>query len=418
VKCYLQRYTLLLALLVLGPVTGCRSNGCCAKTPLDKEIRRCSEAGFTALAESTAEEAVAYYRCAVKRAWAMNDYREIANNTYNLSSAFFADDHCAEGRDWVLESRAAFLCGGMDATPTFLLESKIARKQKQFGESDVLLKSASCSIDHIPFCNLDKLARTTGGFNVKLLEAVPGSQLANCTNSKRKRRLRAQTQLERAELACDLCDIDRANTALEHAKDLRGHDDDIIDAGIARVSGRILEVQGRSRLAASRYCAEAGILRAHGRYREMADALEAAGSAFESGAAYSEAAEAFHQSARSHFGRNEYLDALRLIECARRCAETCCRHDMTRRVALLFREVSREVAERSDLPDTDARPTQVPDVPLTPPPAAPSETPADEAAQPEKAAARRQRGVNAEPDYFIPTSRVPPPFELVLPEPE
>lgn len=429
-RCCLPRYPLLLMLTVGSLLPGCSSCSCCAVKPLDREVRRCSEAGFQALAESTAAEAIVHYHCAVKRAWAMNDYPEIARNALNLASALFANDQCSESRDWILEARAAFHCAGMDVTPAYLLEAKVARKQQRFGESEALLSAASRSIESIPFCNLDELARSAGGFNAKLLDAASGSQATSCTNSKRKRRLQAQTHLEVAELACDLCDVQRAQANLEQARALRGHGDDLIDAGIARVGGRICQLQGRCRQAAAHYCAEAGILRAHGRYREMTDALEAAGTAFESVAACGEAAEAFHQAARSHFGRGEYLNALRLIESARRCGEASSHQEIRRRVALLFREVSREIAEQSG-PSVAAapsastdKPPPVPEVPNADElmksssslPQTPDRTEPEQADEPEEQQEVPMPDVGLDPADFIRMSRVPPPFDLVLPE--
>ncbi len=384
--CWPGVVAMIIVIAILVAANGCRTT----RNNVDAEIVRNSAQAQQAFAEGADTEAIRRYRSAVKRAWALDDADQIARNAYNLAACLAAVRSPLEARDWLAEARAEFWrSGNRDGATTWLLEAKIAEQMGFLDDAESISlalhargrragdrTSAAQQCAYWPAPNIathDQHNR----FAARSDRKRHGDRKDQAKGHPRRHgqtTTEAAAHLLRANLACDLGELERAAGELSAAQRfLRHSNDDSVQAEFQRTAGRLLLFEGRALEAARRFDAEASLLRTAGHYREMPLAWAAAGEAYEAEGQFAAAADRYQRAARMWYGQDHGDRALILIQHAVDLAQLAGDSQVEGRLAIVFgeiasametEEVSRQKKPTTSTPKLEAIPSPAAAPPL------------------------------------------------------
>ncbi len=343
-------------LMLVCALAGCRQGAKKAKP--DAQLMRLASDAREAFALGVDATALARYRQAVKRAWALDDPVEIARCSYNLAACLTSVGRYDEARGWLAESRVELARTGRSSAEAWLLEAKVARQQGRWAEAEAIRQAVAARLQRgnqpgddwhlggIPVAPPD--ARCGEEFDVptskwsavceKLPQPAAVVERADCRDDNREAR-RALWVFE-ANLACDRGDVPGAQAALDQVRRAHRHGDQAEMAEIERVSGRIALLTFQPAEAGRAFDREAERFRRAGHYREVAFAFYDAGEAYESAGMAPLAIDRYLRTARMLYARDAWVDALLVIELCLPMAESLGDADLGGRLGIIFREVS------------------------------------------------------------------------------
>lgn len=339
-----------LALLCLA-VTGCRT-GATTVRQTDSTLQRHAKRAAEAYAEGHVDQAIAEYRKAVRRAWAMDDPYESGTAAYNLAACLASNGMAPEARDWLLDARVELKRAGYSAGNVWLLEAKIAQEESRLEEVPYLIQRAACSdppcaeIVRPECCDGDD---PCGGQCVARIPCL-GPRLQKRQAVKEcEQSYQAQLHLMKARFAAEQYDIPTAQRELECACDLAT---DVcscdLHAELHNVAALIHIAKGEYLQAARHLDRETQKLRWAENYREIPNALNLASAAYEQAGLPDLAAERLCRAARVFYGRDELQRAWRFVQLAGPLAEAACAENTKIRLSLLANEILHELSEQGE----------------------------------------------------------------------
>lgn len=383
---------LLVGVAAVGLV-GCRSN---QKQPRpDPQVQRLASDAREAFALGVDATALARYRQAVKRAWALDDPVEVAHNSYNLAACLLSVGRYDEAHGWLAECRVELARTGEHSAAAWLLEAKLARQEGRLGEAEYISRAIAARVrpgarpedcpplGGIPVappearCGdaLDDEPTRLARLQDKLSNHEACADRIECHTADRQ--ARRGVWIFEANLACDRGDLAAARAALDRAQRHERPLTQLDWAEIDRVSGRIALLAFSPAEAGRYFDREAERCRRAGHAREVAFAFYDAGEAYESAGMVPLAVDRYLRTARMLYARGAWVDSLLVVELCLPLVEQLGDADLAGRLGVLFREVSAEaekLAKKSDRKKDGAdQPTSSP----APSPAGPLPPPAE-----------------------------------------
>lgn len=350
------------AVAVVG-LTGCRST---KKQPRpDPQVQRLASDAREAFALGVDATALARYRQALKRAWALDDPVEVANSAYNLAACLLSVGRYDEARGWLAECRVELARTGRHSGAAWMLEAKLARQEGRLGEAEYISRAIAARVrpgarpedcpplGGIPVappearCGdmLDDEPTRLARLQEKLSAKEACADRIECQTADRQAR-RAVWIFE-ANLACDRGDLAAARAALDRAQRHERAVTQLDWAEIDRVSGRIALLAFAPAEAGRHFDREAERCRRAGHAREVAFAFYDAGEAYESAGMPPLAVDRYLRTARMLYARGAWVDALLVIELCLPLVEQLGDADLAGRLGVLFREVSAEAEQHA-----------------------------------------------------------------------
>ena len=340
------------ALLVLA-IAGCHASSG-SQRKMDSTLQRHVKHATEAYSEGHVEQAMAEYRKAIRRAWAMDDPYESGTAAYNLAACLTSDSRLSEAQDWLLDARVELHRAGTSAGNAWLLEAKIAQVQGRFEDATYLVQRAACSEPPCP----DDASRACCGDNDPCRDRCVAK--LPCLGPKLKQRraardcqdsYQAQIHLLRAGSAAEQYDIAAAQSELARACELAagvcGYD---LHAQLHNVAAMIHIAKGEYLQAGRHLDREAENLRWAGNYREIPTALELASAAYQQAGQLDLAADRVCRVARILYGRGELDQAWDVVQLAVPIAELTGSETARIRLALLANEILLVLSEQGDAP--------------------------------------------------------------------
>lgn len=268
--------------------------------PADPLLVQLATSGGSAYALNSFDRAARFYRLALQRARALDDATEIGKQAYNLAAALFMSGKPAEALPYLEEAETAFAAIREDTGPILLLKARALR--------------------------------SAGGTNEAL------SVLQRVVELDTPRDVQAQGWLLFGHIMLDAGQGDEAEKALRRARSVAS-DDPVLRAGIAGLEARLAVLGGNPGLAAEKFDMEAAAFQEAGRYRDMADSLLRAGSAYAEAKLFERAGDRFYRAARSFYGQGDTARALEAIERALAAADRAPEAGWSKALAALFNEI-------------------------------------------------------------------------------
>jgi tetratricopeptide (TPR) repeat protein len=257
-----------------GLAAGCATP---AGPRLDDQIQRDTAAGRAAYDTGSIGKAADLYGLALARARLTDDAVETARAAYNLAACLAALGRYTEAHDLLVLARAGFGTNGSAAAQTYLVEARMLRRQGQGEEAA-------------------KVART----------ALGASDDPDAS---------AQAGILIADMACDAADGAKAQGALEWVRGrLKSVKNPRVQADAASVSARIALLGKAFGEAGRGWDACAGWLRRAGQYRQMAEALNNAGEAYQQAGLWREAFDRYVRAGQSYLGGGDRKAALAALQ--------------------------------------------------------------------------------------------------------
>lgn len=326
---------------------------------MDPSLQRYVKDADQAYANGQLEPAIANYRKALRRAWAMDDPRESGTAAYNLAACLMSDSKFGEARDWLLDARVEYGRAGLSTGNVWLLEAKLARLEYRFEEVDDLLRRAACSeapcsqVTSSNPCSDRKFCCGNGeGCVIKI--PVIGRRLEkhragrDCRNA-----YQAEIHLIRARAAAEQYEITSASREWALACELvDGIGSCDLQAELHDVAAMIHIAQGDFLRAAHHLDRETECLRWAGNYREIPPTLELASAAYQQAERLESAAGRLCRAARVLYGRGDLNHAWQVVQRAIPLAEATCTESTRIRLALLAHEILMSMTEEDG--DTQA----------------------------------------------------------------
>lgn len=276
-RCWRQEMLLLVVILAAGCATQHRG-------PVDKQIVELSEAGQAAYAAGLPSKAVVLYSRALERSLLLDEPREAARNAYNLGLCRMAMGEYPEARGLLEQARIILEPDGAELGKVLLA---LAELNVRAGDEE----SARALSERVPKVCREKTMRCQAAILLGELEAKAG----NLPES-RKHYVAAQK-------ACDWQDLPPALGAR-----MAGLMAELTAAGVLRGDRTVLLMR------------KAACLRQAGSYRDMAQALGAAGDAYDATGRKAAAFGCYERAAHSLHAAGDRNAALDMVGRMRRIA--------------------------------------------------------------------------------------------------
>ncbi len=254
----------------------------------DPVLKREAASADTLSAAGSWEKAAAHYSEALRRARQMDAPGQIAAQAYGLAACRAQAGDYAAARALIEEGLVEARRAGVSEQPLALLRIRVARLQKSFDEAQAM--------------------------------AMESAQAAEKTGDKL---YMARLRVTLAQIACEKGDPARAREHMKSAgpllKKLPADDALLAEAHVAQAA--VCRADREYREAARQCDAAAGVLRAAGRYGDMALVLEDAAQAWADAGEPGLAADRWHRSARSALAAGAVEHAAELIRKGSKSAE-------------------------------------------------------------------------------------------------
>ncbi len=309
---FICAYSMLISFVIFF-TAGCGSPRVAGAPHPDPELERNAVAARSAYAAGSVESASVFYAKALDRARLADQPGEISRLAYNLAACRARAQQYSEALELLDEAEFEAAKAGFTFPEVILLRAEILRQLGKTGEALAAAKSGLGSID------IKK-----GGL------------------------VRLQLQIFLAELACDGNDGKLALKELDAIDPgLLKSSDPAVQAGAAHARGRALLIEKRFAEAAACLDNAAGFYQTARRYADMAVALQAAGSAYESAGKRPEAIYSYYRSARSLALSGEITRAQESFNKADKLANESNDQQMLRALARLKPEIFRSPASNA-----------------------------------------------------------------------
>lgn len=283
--------------------------GCSSPPPpawRDADLERDVAVARGAYAAGAVDKAAVFYRQAYRRACLADDAASIGRQAYNLAACLAAQGQYAEARKLLDEARLEFQQAGLDAPEVLLLEARLARWQGQPERAVALAQG-----------------------------------WLQCPPRKGQELYRLQFRLLLAELACERGEAGTAARELSQIDPRRiAPADWLLRADLARTRARWFILDQKSLEAVQAFDEAAADLQRAGRYREMADCLNAAGQAGEAAGKIPLALDRYYRAARSLFENDLAVQSREIVARARALAQKHGQVDWAQRLECLQHEIA------------------------------------------------------------------------------
>lgn len=307
------RLTACCACILVATLCGCGSPPR-RVSRLDPEIERTARVARAAFKRGSPHKAILLYDRALRRAKALDDSLQIAQNAYNLAACLVATENYARARLLLKEAAMEFDRALRPNSEVIFLQAKVARLQDQNQEAGVLAQAA--------------------------LESATERKNPN---------FRAQVHLLMADLACDNNDSWLAETQLlEVKKLLKKVSDSNVIAQFSGVSGRLLLLKSQPRNAALHFDTMASVLRHAGNHREMVAAVVAAAQAYALAGETETAADRYFRAARSLYCSDRLDQARRTVDKALALDPRVSDVDLKEQITVLADEIDQAIRKAAE----------------------------------------------------------------------
>jgi tetratricopeptide (TPR) repeat protein len=274
-----------LAVLLAG---GCAAPRPEYEPPRDEELARLAQAARTAFERGEWQQASRQHEAALRRAYGLDDPREIGNAAYNLAVSLIGEGEYERAADLLDEAGRELLRAGENLADVLVVQARLALLM---GRHEQAWDAAEQALTHP-----QSAPEPSHAGLVWLLQGQAAAALG-------------ESELARSRLA-------EAESVL--AQEVNG----ALRADIERLRGEIHLIENEAEMAGRAFDREADLWRATGRLRDVARALERAGEAYGRAGVADRAAERYFRSARSRFAQEEVEAARSLLERALELAES------------------------------------------------------------------------------------------------
>jgi len=290
---------------------------------VDPEIERAARVARAAFQMGSTKKAALMYRRALKRAKALDDSTQIANNAYNLAACLVAEAQYEEARLLLKEAAIELSRAGLQGGNVFFLQAKVARLTGEDQQAEVLAEAALAAPERAKDPNF-----------------------------------RVQVHLLKAHVACDRDYVAGAETELLQAEELLKKVSDLnVLAQFSGVSGRVAVLKNDYAQAAVKFDEMAEALRRAGNHREMTAAVKAAAQAYAKMADYPAAADRYFRAARSQLANDRAEDARQTMNTVRPILERIEDLDLREQIGALSDEIGTAIAEQAEAQARDEKRT-------------------------------------------------------------
>ncbi len=287
--------------------------GCATPQPVertDPELKRKASAARAAFEAGDIRRASDLYQEALMRARTTGDAEDIGTHAYNVALCQVLLGRHERALEFLRQAHYEMDRAEMDMVPLRLVEAEVFLALQRDGEARW---SAERAVEHAR----SPEHRTHARLLLALMELNAGN-----TDAARGEYRQARRHAREASLP--------------------------VQARTEEVLARIGLAEGNHVEAAISYDRAAELYRRAGQYREMSRMWIRAGESYEATGKDAAAGYRYFRAARSLFGRNETVEALRIVERAVETAERAQDSRLAEEIALLFREISNAVKISGD----------------------------------------------------------------------
>lgn len=346
------------SLLCGAVLSGCRSN---KNDDEDRLVRRNADKARVEYYNGDDPKTIRDYLLAVKRAWLIDDPEQISHETYNLAAVMTSLGAYAEARDWLCEARAEARRADLNEAEIWLLDAKCARQmgclEAATQMTDYAASQAALRHKHWRRDPSDVKPPATSTLAGKALAKAddrrawwhkaaaaitPGHETAKEAelDVEQRQAARAQVALLRANLACDVTDLNAARNELASARrQLPLVANRAVHAEAERVEGRIQLISAQPQAAAGQFDLEADLLRKAEVYREIPYASFDAGECYDMAGEAWMAADRYLRAARMLYACQAWWDAMLALEQALPLIDAICDGELAGRARVIHTQL-------------------------------------------------------------------------------